>query len=82
LWGVVLFAVASLVEYFLKFWRQIDDSVKQRRRRELLLMERAAQIEMHRERRAARLSRRQAFMSGWRARQQRRADPRSRTANL
>ena len=39
LWLVVLSAVASAVQYFLKFWSQVDDRVKQRRRR-LLILER------------------------------------------
>jgi CDP-diacylglycerol--glycerol-3-phosphate 3-phosphatidyltransferase len=68
LWGVVLFAVVSLVEYFYKFWRRVDDSVKRRRRRELLLMERKAQLDRSRERRAARRERRQSITTGWRSR--------------
>ncbi len=32
LWLVVVSAVASAVQYFLKFWGQVDDRVKQRRR--------------------------------------------------
>ena len=36
LWLVVLSAVASAVQYFLKFWSQVDDRVKQRRRLRLL----------------------------------------------
>jgi CDP-diacylglycerol--glycerol-3-phosphate 3-phosphatidyltransferase len=39
LWLVVVSAVASAVQYFLKFWSQVDDRVKQRRRR-LLILER------------------------------------------
>jgi CDP-diacylglycerol--glycerol-3-phosphate 3-phosphatidyltransferase len=39
MWGVVLFGLASAVDYFRKFWRQIDESVKQRRRSELLAIE-------------------------------------------
>ncbi len=33
LWLVVVFAVLSAVQYFLKFWNQVDDRVKQRRLR-------------------------------------------------
>jgi len=33
LWLVVLFAVLSAVQYFLKFWSQVDDRVKQRKMR-------------------------------------------------
>lgn len=40
LWLVVVFGVASAIGYFVKFWRKVDDSIKQRRRRELLLLER------------------------------------------
>lgn len=38
LWLVVVSAIASAVQYFLKFWNQVDDRVKQRRR--LLLLKR------------------------------------------
>ena len=40
LWGVVIFSLASAVQYFRKFWRRVDDRIKTRRRRELLLLER------------------------------------------
>lgn len=40
MWAVVIFATASAVDYFRKFWRRIDDRIKNRRRRELLLLER------------------------------------------
>jgi len=43
LWGAMLFAMISAIDYFRKFWRKIDDGVKQRRRRELLLQERQRQ---------------------------------------
>ncbi len=36
LWLVVVSAVGSAVQYFLKFWNQVDDRVKQRRRLRLL----------------------------------------------
>ncbi len=38
LWLVVVSAIASAVQYFLKFWGQVDDRVKQRR--QLLLLKR------------------------------------------
>jgi CDP-diacylglycerol--glycerol-3-phosphate 3-phosphatidyltransferase len=44
---VVVLAVVSALMYFRKFWRKIDDKVKRRRRRELILRQ-------ARERRAAR----------------------------
>jgi CDP-diacylglycerol---glycerol-3-phosphate 3-phosphatidyltransferase len=40
MWGVILFAMLSAVSYFRKFWRKVDEHVKQRRRRELLMLER------------------------------------------
>jgi CDP-diacylglycerol--glycerol-3-phosphate 3-phosphatidyltransferase len=40
MWGVVVFGVASAMEYFRKFWRRVDDKIKLRRRRELLRIER------------------------------------------
>jgi CDP-diacylglycerol--glycerol-3-phosphate 3-phosphatidyltransferase len=43
MWGVVFFALVSAVSYFAKFWHKIDESVKNRRRRELLTLERKRQ---------------------------------------
>ena len=43
MWCVVFFAVVSAVSYFHKFWRKVDESVKNRRRRELLTLERKRQ---------------------------------------
>lgn len=40
MWGVMLFGVASAVQYFRKFWRKVDDSIKHNRRKELLRIER------------------------------------------
>ena len=40
MWAVVIFAMLSAVDYFWKFWRRVDDQVKNRRRRELLVMAR------------------------------------------
>ncbi len=40
MWGVVLFGLASAVDYFRKFWRKVDTSIKLRRRHELLTLER------------------------------------------
>ncbi len=36
MWAVVVFTMASAVDYFLKFWRKVDYDVKRRRRSELL----------------------------------------------
>ena len=57
LWAVVVFALVSAADYFRKFWRRVDDSVKQRRRRELLVLERQQQLERMRERKAVRQGR-------------------------
>ncbi|MEO8595687.1 MAG: CDP-diacylglycerol--glycerol-3-phosphate 3-phosphatidyltransferase [Candidatus Solibacter sp.] len=53
MWGVVFFSLASAVSYFAKFWHKVDESVKNRRRRELLTLERKRQRAQLRERRAA-----------------------------
>jgi len=37
---VMLFGVVSAADYFRTFWRRVDDTVKLRRRRELLRLER------------------------------------------
>jgi CDP-diacylglycerol---glycerol-3-phosphate 3-phosphatidyltransferase len=43
MWIVVFFALLSAVSYFRKFWRKVDQRIKQRRRRELLHLERKRQ---------------------------------------
>jgi hypothetical protein len=40
MWGVVIFGLASAIDYFRQFWRKVDMSIKLRRRNELLAMER------------------------------------------
>jgi len=40
MYGVVIFGLASAIQYFLKFWNGVDERTKLRRRRELLVMER------------------------------------------
>jgi CDP-diacylglycerol---glycerol-3-phosphate 3-phosphatidyltransferase len=40
MWAVVLFGLASAVDYFRKFWRKVDMSIKLRRRHELITLER------------------------------------------
>jgi CDP-diacylglycerol--glycerol-3-phosphate 3-phosphatidyltransferase len=40
MWIVVFFSVLSAAMYFHKFWRKVDDRIKQRRRKELLAEER------------------------------------------
>jgi hypothetical protein len=50
----MLFALVSAADYFLKFWRQVDERIKERRRIELLRLEterqRAAMLAAKRER--------------------------------
>lgn len=43
LWGAMLFALISAADYFRKFWGRIDESVKTRRRGELLQLEKERQ---------------------------------------
>ena len=40
MWAVVGMGLASAVDYFRKFWRKVDTSIKLRRRRELIVLER------------------------------------------
>ncbi|MFL6350300.1 MAG: CDP-diacylglycerol--glycerol-3-phosphate 3-phosphatidyltransferase [Bryobacteraceae bacterium] len=40
MWAVVGLGLASAVDYFRKFWRKVDTSIKLRRRRELIVLER------------------------------------------
>jgi hypothetical protein len=39
MYGVVVFGVASAIQYFFKFWNGVDERTKLRRRRELLALE-------------------------------------------
>ena len=43
MWVVVFFALLSAVSYFRKFWRKVDHAIKNRRRRELIALERRRQ---------------------------------------
>ncbi len=49
MWVVVVFAMASAVAYFRKFWRKVDVRIKTRRRRELLRQERRRKLAMLRQ---------------------------------
>jgi CDP-diacylglycerol--glycerol-3-phosphate 3-phosphatidyltransferase len=40
MWAVVVVGLASAIDYFRKFWRKVDGSIKLRRRNELLALER------------------------------------------
>lgn len=54
MWSVIVFALLSAVSYFAKFWHKVDERVKNRRRRELLAMERKRQRADMRQRRGSR----------------------------
>lgn len=54
LWGAMLFGLISAAGYARDFWRRIDESVKDRRRIELLRLERERRRQLRRERRLAR----------------------------
>lgn len=45
LWGTMLFSFASAADYFRAFWHKIDESTKDRRRSELLRLEKERQRE-------------------------------------
>ena len=51
MWGVIIFSLLSAVSYFGKFWRKVDERVKNRRRRELLTLERKRQRAQMRQKR-------------------------------
>jgi CDP-diacylglycerol---glycerol-3-phosphate 3-phosphatidyltransferase len=53
MWIVIVFAVISAISYFRKFWHVVDEGVKNRRRRELIMLERKRQRTLRRQRRAA-----------------------------
>ena len=44
MWAVVVFSLLSALDYFWKFWRRVDTKVKNRRRRELLVMARLERL--------------------------------------
>ncbi len=44
LWAVVLFALSSMVQYFVEFWSKLDNSIKNREYRRLRILERKRQI--------------------------------------
>ena len=51
MWTVVFFSVISAGSYFNKFWHKVDESIKKRRRRELLHLERKRQRDLMRRQR-------------------------------
>jgi CDP-diacylglycerol---glycerol-3-phosphate 3-phosphatidyltransferase len=56
MWGVVFFAILSALSYFRKFWHKVDASIKKRRRRELLTLERKRQRAVTRRQRGSKAS--------------------------
>jgi CDP-diacylglycerol--glycerol-3-phosphate 3-phosphatidyltransferase len=76
LYVVVLFSTWSAVAYFVKFWRMLDTSIKQRRRAELLMADRQRRRALFAEKRAAMMARRQARA------EKKRADFGTQTADL
>jgi CDP-diacylglycerol--glycerol-3-phosphate 3-phosphatidyltransferase len=40
MWGVLVFGIVSAIQYFRKFWRKVDYSIKHSRRKELIRIER------------------------------------------
>ncbi|HUS08575.1 MAG TPA: CDP-diacylglycerol--glycerol-3-phosphate 3-phosphatidyltransferase [Bryobacteraceae bacterium] len=48
MWGVVFFAILSAILYFRKFWKKVDQQIKQRRRKELLVLQRRQRQSMRR----------------------------------
>ncbi len=46
LWGTMLFGLVSAADYVRKFWHKIDESIKERRRMELIRLERERQREV------------------------------------
>ena len=48
LWGTMIFSLVSAADYVRKFWGRIDESVKTRRRTELLQMERESRQQVMR----------------------------------
>jgi len=45
LWGTMIFSLASAGDYVRQFWHKIDESIKERRRMELLKLEKDRQRE-------------------------------------
>jgi CDP-diacylglycerol--glycerol-3-phosphate 3-phosphatidyltransferase len=50
MWGVIFFALVSAISYFGKFWHKVDERIKNRRRHELLKLERKRRKAMMRQR--------------------------------
>lgn len=57
MWAVMIFGLASAVDYFRKFWRKVDSGIKLRRRNELLAMDRQKRRIQRADKKAIRRSR-------------------------
>jgi CDP-diacylglycerol---glycerol-3-phosphate 3-phosphatidyltransferase len=57
MWAAVIAAMVSAIDYFVKFWRKVDDRIKVRRRNELLQLEREKRILVRQTKRANRQAR-------------------------
>lgn len=57
MWLVIAATLISAFDYFWRFWRKLDEETKNRRRRELLILERQRQRALLKERRQAALRR-------------------------
>ncbi|MBI4893959.1 MAG: CDP-diacylglycerol--glycerol-3-phosphate 3-phosphatidyltransferase [Acidobacteria bacterium] len=58
LWGTMVFALVSAADYARKFWHKIDESIKERRRMELIRLERGRRKAVRRANKAAPTQRR------------------------
>ena len=76
LYVVVFFSLWSAFAYFGRFWRLVDNNIKHRRRRELLIADRLRRRALFAEKRSAMMSRRQAKA------EKKRAEFAARTADL
>jgi CDP-diacylglycerol--glycerol-3-phosphate 3-phosphatidyltransferase len=64
MYGVLLFALASAVEYFRNFWGKVDSGIKLRRRNELLAMERQKRRLLRAERKSELRAKKSAQVTG------------------
>ncbi len=77
MWAVVIFGMASAIEYFMRFWKKVDTGIKLRRRNELLALERQKQHLQRIERKNDRLDRKAKRAMSARAATEHEATPRS-----
>jgi CDP-diacylglycerol--glycerol-3-phosphate 3-phosphatidyltransferase len=60
MWAVVVFGLASAIQYFANFWKKVDLGIKLRRRNELLMLERQKQHLQRIQRKQERLEKRRS----------------------